>query len=404
MSGQRAYLDCNATTPLRPLAREAMLAALGQTGNASSVHGEGRNARRIIEQARVQVAASVHATQGDVIFTASATEAAHLALSPRLDRQRNSETAGRLYLLETEHPCILAGGRFAPERTVAIPVGPDGVIDEAAFDALLGEHEAADGPPFVAIQLANSETGVIQPVAAIARKVRSRGGYVLCDAVQALGRIDVDIRALDVDLLLLSAHKIGGPQGAAALVVADEALRIDPAIRGGGQERNRRAGTENVAAIAGFGVAAEVAAAESDDFSRITALRDSLEAAMHPICTALGVADRFVVAGSSAPRIGNTTLFCLEGLDAQTALISFDLEGVAVSSGSACSSGKIGNSHVLAAMGMEPARANGAIRVSLGWNSVQHDCDRFLAAFERIAAGLAKRIAGKAEVTKSGAA
>lgn len=404
MVGTRAYLDCNATTPLRPSAHAALVDALGRVGNASSVHGEGREARRIVEEARSKVANVVNAPIDGVVFTASATEAAHLALSPNISSDGTPRPAGTLYVLATEHPCVLAGGRFAPDRIKTIPVNENGLVDETAFAEFLEAHDDRDGVPFVAIQLVNSETGVVQPVARIAQAVRFRGGYVLCDAVQAFGRMPIDLPALGVDFLLLSSHKAGGPQGAAALICAHDILQIEPAIRGGGQEKNRRAGTENVAAIAGFGAAAEDAARDAGDFGRITALRDSMERAMFPICGRLGLLDQFWIAGAEAPRVGNTTLLCLEGLDAQTALIAFDLDGVAVSSGSACSSGKVGGSHVLEAMGVAPALAKGAVRVSLGWHSDEEDCDRFIAAFERLASGLAKKRAKYGQVNTHGAA
>ena len=272
MTEARVYLDHNATSPLRPAAREAFLAAMEQVGNPSSVHSEGRVAKKHVEQARAKVAALVNAAPESVIFTASATEAANLALTPQVSSNGTAKPAGKLYALETEHPCVLAGGRFAPEDTLAIPVLKNGLIDLAAFDALLDSHNDESGVPFVAVQLVNSETGVIQPVAKIAQKVRFRGGYVLCDAVQAAGRIPIDIKELGVDFLMLSAHKLGGPMGAGALINAHAIIDLPPAIRGGGQEGNRRAGTENVSAIAGFGVAAEEAAKDAEDYARITVL------------------------------------------------------------------------------------------------------------------------------------
>lgn len=397
MTGLRAYLDHNATTPLRPAARAAMLAAMDAVGNPSSVHGEGRNAKRIVEQARTKIAALVNADPESVIFTSSATEAAHLALTPNIRGDGIARPAGKLYAFETEHPCVLAGGRFAPEDTLATPVLESGLIDMNALEALLDEHDNETGRPYVAVQLVNSETGVVQPVAEIAKKVRFRGGYVLCDAVQAAGRMPIDIKQLGVDFLMLSAHKLGGPMGAGALINAHAILDLAPAIRGGGQEGNRRAGTENVPAIAGFGAAAEDAAKDAGDYTRITALRDSLETGLHPICASLGLADRFVIFGQDVERAGNTALFALKGLKAETALIAFDLDGVAVSSGSACSSGKVGSSHVMEAMDVAPELARGAIRVSLGWNSTQEDVAKFLTVFERIAASLAKRLGNEAQ-------
>ncbi len=384
MPANRAYLDYNATAPLRDAAREGMVESFGQPGNASSVHGEGRLARKHIEQARNQIAALVNAPSEGIVFTSGATEAAHMALTPMIYSNGTLRPASMLYVLETEHPCVLAGGRFGAEQVRTIPVLPSGLIDLDAFDALLSAHDDSTGVAMVAVQLVNSETGVIQPVAEVAKRTRFQGGYVVCDAVQAVGRIPVDAAQLGVDFLLLSAHKIGGPQGVGALAVCHSILAPEPAIRGGGQELNRRGGTENVAGIVGFGVAAEAAAREAVDYSQIAAKRDWLMDQLEPICAAQGLANCLEIFGVQAPRVGNTLLFGVEGLKAETALIAFDLDGVAVSSGSACSSGKVGRSHVLEAMGVDAELARGAIRISLGWNSSQADVQQFVHAFERI--------------------
>ncbi len=390
MSKTRTYLDHNASAPLRPVAREAITDALARFGNASSVHGEGRDLRRLVESARGKVAALVGGEADNVIFTASATEAACLALSPEISSDGISRPASHLYIAETEHPCVLAGGRFPASAVTMIPVRNDGIVDLTALDALLDQHDESAGAPYVAVQLTNSETGIIQPVAEIAQKVRFRGGYTLCDAVQAAGRLPINITELGVDFVLLSAHKIGGPQGAGALIKAHSILDLPPVLVGGGQEKNQRAGTENVAAIAGFGAAAEEAMGQLGKMNEIAALRDSLEAQLHPICAKSGLADRLVIFGGSVDRVGNTTLFSVDGLKAETALIAFDLDGVAVSSGSACSSGKVGNSHVLAAMGVNDNVARGAVRVSFGWSSSRADVDNFTAAFGRITRRLAE--------------
>ncbi|MEM1040511.1 MAG: cysteine desulfurase family protein [Pseudomonadota bacterium] len=392
MNGQRAYLDHNATAPLRPEARAAMLDALATVGNPSSVHGEGRDARRLIEVARRQVAGLVNCSPEGVIFTSGATEAAHLGLTPDISVDGTSRPASQLYVLETEHPCVLTGGRFAPEQVQGLPVDSNGLIDLDGLDSVLQAHDFDAGLPFVAVQLANSETGVIQPVAEIAQRVRFKGGYVLCDAVQAVGRMPVDLSVLGVDFLLLSSHKLGGPQGAGALVVVHDSVAITPAILGGGQELNRRAGTENVAALAGMGAAAEVAGQRLVEYNEIATLRDSLAASVVTICQTQGIEDRLTVFGAEAPRLANTLLFSLEGHSAETALIAFDLAGVAVSSGSACSSGKVGSSHVLQAMDVAADKARGAIRVSLGWNSTERDVEQFCRAFETVA----KRYAAQA--------
>lgn len=402
MTGTRAYLDYNASAPLRPAAREAMVDVLLCHGNASSVHGEGRDMRRRVEVARSDVAALVGTGVESVVFTSSATEAAHLALTPGIAVDGTPRPAGILFVLETEHPCVLAGGRFTPEDVVAIPVLPNGLIDMDAFSTLLKSHanSGSGKPPFVAVQLANSETGIVQPVAQIAAKTQVAGGYLLCDAVQAAGRLPLDVTELGADFLLLSAHKLGGPQGAAALINVHPAIELSPAIRGGGQEKNRRAGTENVAAIAGFGAAARAARAEALDYSKTTQLRDSFEQRMAPICAAYGLGEQLCIFGRGVKRTGNTTLFAVEGLKAETALIAFDLEGIAVSSGSACSSGKVGSSHVLQAMQVTPSLAGGAIRASLGWGSTSDDIDKMSAAFERVI----KRLSLTLETRISGAA
>jgi len=402
MTGNRAYLDYNASCVLHPAAREAMMAAITHCGNASSVHGEGRALRHMVEQARTEVAALVAANVESVVFTASATEAAPLALAPQISVDETARPANRLYVLETEHPSVLAGGRFGVNCTQTIPVKGDGLIDMDALDALLDTHDG--GAPYVAVQLANSETGIVQPVSEVAHRVRLKGGYTLCDAVQAAGRLPLDVRALGVDFLILSAHKLGGPQGAGALINVHSMLDFEPAIRGGGQEKNRRAGTENVAAIAGFGAAAGAARQLADDYLTITALRDSIEAQLMPICASQGLASRLKIWGADVPRVGNTLLFTVEGLNAETALIAFDLDGVAVSSGSACSSGKVGQSHVLRAMGASASQAQAAIRVSLGWKSCDDDVNAFIAAFERIIARLAGKASLETNTRISGAA
>ncbi len=398
MSGTRAYLDHNASSPLRPSALAAMQDALTRHGNASSVHGEGRDLRRLVETARAQVAELVGVQSDSVVFTASATEAAHLGLTPDVTYDGKLRRAEKLLVLETEHPCILTGGRFAQEDVIAIPVQGNGLIDLAELQNLLAGMGGI--VTFVAVQLVNSESGIIQPIAEIARIVKNAGGYFLCDAVQAAGRMPIDAAQSGADFLILSAHKIGGPQGAGALINVHPILGVPAAIKGGWQEKNLRAGTENVAAIAGFGAAAVEAKLEVENYSSITSLRDSIEDRLIPICASIGLADRLTIFGADSERAGNTLLFSLEGLKAETALIAFDLEGVAVSSGSACSSGKVGASHVLKAMDVAQDVARGAIRVSLGWNSTGEDVEQFLKAFKRIARKLGERL----ETRISGAA
>jgi cysteine desulfurase len=376
---ERAYLDWNATAPLRPEALVAMLAALEEAGNPSSVHAEGRAARRLVEQARGQVAAAVGARADDVVFTAGGTEANALALTPGW--QLSGRTAERLIVSAVEHPSVLAGGRFPAERMSTAPVNAHGVIDLDALKARL----AAGGPALVSLMLANNETGAVQPVPETARIVHEAGGILHVDAVQALGRMPIDARALGADLLTISAHKIGGPKGNGALIVTEPALRWPvPLIRGGGQERNRRAGTENVAGIAGFGAAAEAAAYNLPiETKHMSALRSELEAGLIAI-------DGTMIFSQQVPRLPNTTLFALKGIRAETAVIAFDLEGVAVSSGAACSSGKVQASHVLAAMAIQPEIAVGAIRVSLGPTTKKADINRCIEAWKKLANVLRK--------------
>lgn len=380
MTADRAYFDWNATAPLRPAARAAMLAALDAPGNASSVHGEGRGARRLIEESRRQVAALAGAEAKQVTFVSGATEANALALTPAIEADGNKAPRDRLFVSAVEHPSVLAGGRFAPEQVEILPVDRDGRVDPATLAAALAKAER----PLVSVMLANNETGVIQPIAEIAGIVHAANGLLHIDAVQAAGRIPLDMSALGADLMSLSSHKLGGPQGAGALIVRGR-LSVAPLIRGGGQERGIRAGTENVAAIAGFGAAAEAARASlATDAARMAALRDRLEAGLR------AATPDAVIFAAGVNRLPNTTLVAVPGIKAETALIAFDLNGIAVSSGSACSSGKVAASHVVAAMGMEPALARGAIRISLGPVTTETQVESLLIAWKRVVPSLLK--------------
>ncbi len=380
MTADRAYFDWNATAPLRPAARAAMLAALDAPGNASSVHGEGRGTRRLIEEARRQVAALAGAEAKQVTFVSGATEANALALTPAIEADGNKAPRDRLFVSAVEHPSVLAGGRFAPEQVEILPVDRDGRVDPATLAAALAKAER----PLVSVMLANNETGVIQPIAEIAGIVHAANGLLHIDAVQAAGRIPLDMSALGADLMSLSSHKLGGPQGAGALIVRGR-LSVAPLIRGGGQERGIRAGTENVAAIAGFGAAAEAARASlATDAARMAALRDRLEAGLR------AATPDAVIFAAGVNRLPNTTLVAVPGIKAETALIAFDLNGIAVSSGSACSSGKVAASHVVAAMGMEPALARGAVRISLGPMTTETQVESLLIAWKRVVPTLLK--------------
>ena len=381
----RAYLDWNATAPLRPEAREAMCGALDVAGNPSSVHAEGRAARRLVEAARERVAALVGAEPRNVVFTSGGTEANVLALSPAAGA--GNEACRRLMVSAIEHPSVLAGGRFSAAAVERLPVTSRGEID---LSALATRLKAAEGRVLVSLMLANNETGIVQPVSEAAHLVHEAGGMLHVDAVQAAGRISCDINTLSADLLTVSGHKIGAPKGVGALIRRDAALPIaDPLITGGGQERGARAGTENVAAIAGFGAAAAaVVAGLAADRARMIGLRDRLEAGLK------AASPEVVIFGAEAERLPNTTLVAQPGMKAETAVIAFDLNGVAVSSGAACSSGKVQPSHVLAAMGVPPRLAGGAIRVSLGPTTTESEIDRMIEAWIRLSGALLKETRG----------
>ena len=378
MAASRLYLDWNATAPLHPAAREAVLRSLDLFGNPNSVHGEGRATRAAIEAARRQVAVLTGAEPAHVVFTSGATEAANMVLTPEFRMGRTPLDIGHLYVSAIEHPAVREGGRFDRDRVSEIPVTFDGVVDLAALEALLAAHDKATGLPMVAIMLANNETGILQPVQAAAQIVHAHGGIMVVDAVQAIGRIPFDINEIGADFLIVSSHKIGGPKGAGALVSRGEILMPKPLIHGGGQEKGHRSGTENSLAVVGFGAAA---AAASDEFqsrnATVLALRDRLEAGMRQ------AAPDVIIHGSDQPRVPNSTFFTLPGLKAETGQIAFDLEGVALSAGSACSAGKLGESHVLVAMGRDPQL--GALRISLGFATTDEDIDRALLAFTKIA-------------------
>jgi cysteine desulfurase len=360
------YCDYNAGAPIRPEAAVAMSRAMANAGNASSVHGFGRRARAMIEDAREKIGVGVGAAAENVVFTSGATEALHLALI--------SAGAASLITSAVEHDAVFEHATRAHRAERIAPVDADGLIDLAALGRSLAE---APKPALVVVQLANNETGVIQPVAKAAALCREHGALLLVDAAQAFGRIPVDIAELDATYLVVSSHKIGGPSGVGALILAPGAPFVTTRF-GGGQERGRRPGTENSAALVGFGAAVEWALADLGvEAARLAAMRDRLEA---------GLSEDAVVFGANAPRLPNTSNFALPGLTAETAVIAMDLEGVAVSSGAACSSGKVRSSRVLAAMGVPPALAKAALRVSFGHESKASDVDEALNALTKIAA------------------
>ncbi|MCA1442374.1 cysteine desulfurase [Ensifer sp. IC4062] len=387
MSGSRIYMDWNATAPLLAEAREAFLSALDQVGNPSSVHGEGRAVRALVEGARRDVAALCGAQAASVTFTSGATEAANMVLTPDFRMGRTPLRIAKLYASAIEHPAIREGGRFAREQVCEVPVRSAGVVDCAALEAFLAAHDRQAGLPMVAVMLANNETGIVQPIAEVAAIVRAHGGLLIVDAVQAAGRMPLSIEALGADFIIVSSHKIGGPKGAGALVARGEVMMPSALIHGGGQEKGHRSGTENAPALAGFGAAARVVAGNIDGrMAAIAALRDRLEAEMQ------SAAPDVVIHGRDVSRIGNTTFFTLPGMKAETGQIAFDLEGVALSAGSACSSGKVGQSHVLTAMGYDPRQ--GALRISIGEATTEAEIERCATVFAKVAAR--RRSTGKA--------
>ena len=360
------YMDHNATTAVRPEARDAVALALALTGNPSSVHGSGRTARRLVEDARDAVAALVGAEPAWVVFTSGGTEANNLAL-------RVLPKRAPILCSAVEHASVLS----VMDGIVEIPVDGDGVVDLGALEALLAGE---DTPALVSVMLANNETGVLQPVADVVALAHEHGALIHCDAVQAAGKMVIDFRALGCDLMSLSAHKIGGPSGVGALVVTSGVegdLALIPMLRGGGQERGRRAGTENVPGIAGFGAAARAAREGLTDFARLGRWRERIENRLRQRADSR-------VYGFGAPRLANTSCLTMPGVEAETQVIQFDLAGVAVSAGAACSSGKVEPSRVLAAMGVDANEAATAIRVSLGWSTTEDDADKFVEAWIQV--------------------
>lgn len=356
------YLDHNATTPVRPEAAEAVARALTQHGNASSVHRFGRLVRHTLDAARESVASLVGVSPANVVFTSGGTEANNQAL-------RGFD--GPVLVSAVEHDSVLA----AREDALVVDVDRDGVL---VLERLQEALDRCESPALVSVMLANNETGVLQPLRDVARLAHEHDALVHCDAVQAAGKIDVSFAQLGVDMMSLSAHKLGGPQGVGALIVRD-GLDPEPLLRGGGQERRRRAGTENVAGIAGFGAAARIARDSLDVFARLGGLRDDMETRLR------AAIPNIVVHGSDSERLPNTSCIGMPGMTAEIQVMQLDLAGVAVSSGSACSSGKVAPSHVLRAMGQDDVAAQSAIRISLGWDSDSRDIDRFVDAWTTMA-------------------
>lgn len=368
LTSPSAYLDWNATAPLLPAARAAMVAALETGGNPSAVHRHGRAARRILEDARAAVAAAFGAAPKEIVFTSGATEANNLALKGL------AGAVSKIFVSAIEHPSVLEAARHGGPPVEVVPVTAEGAVDLTALAAQLA---ATGGKALIAVMAANNETGVIQPVAEIVALARAHGALVHCDAVQIAGKAPLSFADLGGDTLALSAHKMGGPTGIGALLVRED-TPLAAQLHGGGQERRRRAGTENVAGIAGFGAAAAMIATLQSEMIRIAALRDALED------TLLKEVPDGVVFGRGAARLANTSAFALPGVKADLQVVALDLEGVAVSAGAACSSGKVARSHVLDAMGAG-ALADNAIRISLGWATRDSDIEAFLSAYLKIA-------------------
>ncbi|MGD9543112.1 MAG: cysteine desulfurase family protein [Methylocystis sp.] len=372
----RVYLDHNATSPLRPEAQAAMLDALKTLGNPSSVHAEGRMAKAILENARSVVAEALGAPRRGVVFTSGATEAASLALSPALSAEGDAAPIDVLLIGAGEHLCVLQGHRFPSDAVEIVPLTREGAISLEALDAALARRSGRR--PMLALQAVNNETGVVQPVAAAAARVHAAKGVVVCDAVQSVGRCETTFATTDADILFLSSHKLGGPMGVGALVFRDESLHLQaPIFRGGGQEFGRRAGTENIPGIAGLAAALTAATADlAGEATRLANLRDALEREV------LKVAPDARLYGIGTQRAPNASAFSIPGLAPRTMLMALDLENVALSAGSACSSGKMMESHVLAAMG---ATEKEALRASFGWSSTQEDVEVFGKVLARVA-------------------
>lgn len=377
----RRYLDHNATAPLRPEAAEAAIAALRLDGNSLSVHEEGRRARRIVEAAREALRALVNAPVNGVVFTSGGTEAIHYALHGSI----RPHSTNRIFVSAVEHAAVPANAATTGVPVETIPALSTGVVDLGWLKDRLSEYDAArEGAFLVCLMFANNETGVVQPVAEAAAMAHEAGGLLFCDAAQAAGKIPVNFVMSGADMMAVTAHKFGGPVGVGALIAGPN-FTLDPVFRGGGHEENRRAGTHNVPAIAGLGAACRLAPESLARASEIAALRDRMEAAV--------VAEGAQVWGAEQDRLPGTLCLSAPGFSRETQMMALDLAGVAVSGGTACSSGKAKPSATLLAMGASEAQAASAIRVSLGWNSVEEDVDAFVDAWSTAYARVKSRAA-----------
>ena len=381
----QAYLDHNASAPLLDEAKSAMIATMEMDGNPSSVHGNGRALRKVIENSRALVAQSAGISPVQVIFTSGATEAAQHALGRQIRNGNSRHTLSHLYISSIEHPCVLAGGRFGHDQVTKIAVHENGVVDLDELHNVLTHHDHTQGAPMVAVMLANNETGVIQPIAEVSKIVREHGGYLCVDAVQAYGKCDIDLGSLGAHFILVSGHKIGGPKGVGALLMMDSDIAPQRLIRGGGQENLNRGGTENAAAIAGFGAAVENFMNNRQAAKTIASMRQRIERNLEEISRQSSnntPLPQFF--GVNAQRLDNTTCFAVEGIKAETALIALDLAGIAVSSGSACAAGRVNQSHVLAAMGVDPELAECTLRVSIGHQTTDDEARYFTDTWKTI--------------------
>lgn len=371
MAEARLYFDWNAGAPMKAAARTRLVELLDRPGNSSSVHAEGRAARSVVEGARRSVARLCGAEAKGVTFCSGGTEAANTVLTPDWTLFGKPYRLDRLLVSAVEHPAVARGGRFPTDRVDIIPVDGNGIVDLGFLDRRLAELAADGQRALVSVMMANNETGVVEPVAEVARIARSHGAIVHSDAVQAAGKLPIDIEALGLDVLTLSAHKIGGGQGGGAVVRGRNGFSFSPLLTGGGQESWARAGTENVATIGAFGAAAEAVRADLDGMAQVSARRDRIAAMIRD------AAPDATFFGEDVPRLANTLSFAVPGVSAETAVIAFDLAGVALSSGSACSSGKVTASPVLTAMGIDPVLVKCGLRVSIGADTPDEEIAAF---------------------------
>ena len=372
----RVYMDYNATAPLLSCAKDAMILAMDELGNPSSVHREGQMARRMINQARAQVAHLCDADPAHVTFVSGATEAAYHLLTPDYKMGRSPIKVAKLYISAVEHPCVLSGGRFESGDVEIIAVDSQGRINLDALQQALSNHDHEQGLPMLALQVANNETGVLQPVEKAIELAKAHKAITVLDAVQAAGKIEFSMGNIGADFAFISAHKLGGPKGVGAIISQGEVLMPKPLISGGGHEKGHRGGTENLIGIAGFGASCLFAKENIYNFYKFSKLRDQIEGNISKI------APDIVIYGREVERISNTICFSLPDTKSETLQIAFDIDGIAASSGSACSSGKVGESHVLAAMGADTKA--GALRISMGHGTSDEDVKAFMSAFERI--------------------